>query len=272
MGEPQIGNYLYFFKEFDMKKVIVLLLMVLFLNKYCFAAEDKYFYESGQIVDGDIYGWVYLKNDGTVVNMTGGQIERVSLSDNSNFNMSGGKIIGYSINAFNESYFEISNGIIEISEFVLYGSGGKISGGNISANRLKTTIDSLTQIENGILNFNSFDIYGNMDIKGGTINISDFYTHYYSRMNIFAGNIEIDDILFDPSAIMNVYSNNYNYNATQKTLTCYLNNGGYLNIANLEQVEYNRINFIPEPSVLSLLSMGILVIKRKYFKKTDITI
>jgi hypothetical protein len=207
-------------------------------------AGDITFSSSGTITDGNVYDNVYVQNDGTVVDMSGGQIASLWLSDASRFNMTGGYIMPYSINAAGTSYFDMSGGIVDSDEIILYGSGGSFSGGDVSVSvRLKTGVLSTIEFEAGTLNFGAFDIQGSMNIRGGDLTVDNIGLHLDS--------------------LINIYSEDYNYNAGSKVLTAYLIDGGYLSMSGLDQSEYDSINFVPEPTSFLLLFLSGLFLRTR---------
>lgn len=214
---------------------------VLLLASLVYSA-DITFSTSGTIGAGDIYDVVYLENNDTVVDMTGGQIGKLWLYDNSTFNMSGGNITG-GIDAHGTSYFDISGGTIDIeSVLVLYGDGGCFSGGRITADGLKTGKFSMVKIDGGELSFGTFYIDGDLIITGGVL--------------------EIGELAIADDSIISIYSGNYSYNLTNEILTGYLIDGSYFSIGGVNQSKYDRINFVPEPMTLILFGLGGLFLKR----------
>lgn len=222
------------------------------------------FTSSGAIGTGDIYDYVYLENDGTVVDMTGGQIEDLWLYDESVFNMSGGNIID-GIDAHGSSYFDMSNGTINAgSTIILYGDGGRFSGGNVTAIVLKTGPFSTTQIDGGVLSFNIFDINGDITINGGVLTVnSKFYTAADSIIEIFGGSLTVNDLSFDQDSTMNIYGRDFNYNSVQKILTGNLLDDSYFSIGGVDQWEYDQINLVPEPTTLLLFGLGGLFLRKR---------
>jgi hypothetical protein len=212
------------------------------------SAEDKYFYSSGQILPGETWDNVYVQNDNTVVDMLGGQVGGLQLSDRSIFNMSGGDITG-GINAFGTSYFNMVDGTIDVDALILYGKEGNISGGNISAYNLKASLHTIVQITGGVLNFNIFDIYGELTISGGLLHVNDA-------------------LINDRDATVNVYGYGFNYNPTGGTygdgiLTGYLLDNNFFSIDQLSEPEFQRFNLIPEPATLLLLGLGGLFLRKR---------
>jgi len=217
---------------------------------------DKTFDSNGQILPGETWDTVYVRNNGTVVDMSGGQIGSqhsfggLITSDSSIFNMSGGQIIGYS-SGFNSifindsSTFNVSGGTIDMyMDFVVYGSANaNISGGNVTAGRLKTSFSSTVNITGGSINLDMLDVFG-----GG-------------RLTISRGLLTIDDTSIGNNSVIDVYGYDFNYDPSKMILTGRLLDGNQLNISGLDSLEYQRFNLIPEPSSLLLIGFGLLMIK-----------
>ena len=208
-------------------------------------AGDFTFSSSGTIGPNDVYDNVYVENNGTIVDMTGGQVSSLSMYDSSIFNLYDGQISGFfgGISISSLSTINVLGGTIDKNvDFVVDGNAN-FTGGNITDYRLKTYKDSIVTFTGGSLNFDYFDIQGGMDIRGGDLTVDDVGLHIESVINIF--------------------SENYNYNADSKVLTAYLIDAGYLSMSGLDQLEYDSINFVPEPTTLLLLSLGGLFLRTR---------
>jgi len=226
---------------------------ILFLLPVCANATDKTFTTSGTIVDGNVYGSVYVQNDGTIVDMSGGQITNwLGTRDTSIFNMSGGLISGF-INIDYLSSFNVSGGTITVSsDFVVYGSAN-ISGGNITAGRLKTypaafnpvTPASVVDINGGSLNFNIFDIHGEVNIYRGLLDVNDSWIGGWGN----------------DQASINVYGHDFNYDSYTRILTGHLLDNNPFIIKGVDASEYTRFNLIPEPISLLLFGFGLLAVR-----------
>jgi hypothetical protein len=220
----------------------------------CAKATDITFTSSGTITDGNVYTNVYVKNNGTVVNMSGGQIGSGSWGvlgtiDNSIFNLSGGQISTTSINIGPLSTINVSAGIIDVSSsFAVMDDGSaNFSGGNITAERLKTYPDSVINITGGNISFDYLDMLG-------------------GELNIYRGLLNVDNAGIGSPATVNIFGHGFNYDpAGQGILTGYLLDDSFFTIDGVSQSEYTRFNLIPEPMSLFIFGFGLLV--TRLFKK-----
>ena len=226
-------------------KLTKIVLAILFVFSLCAKATDMTFTSSGTITDGNTYDNVYVQNDGTVVNMSGGQIGHLLSWDASIFNMTGGLIFGQ-ITIAPISTFNVSDGAINIdADFVVDSSASaNISGGNISADRLKTYPDSVINITGGNISFDYLDMLG-------------------GELNIYRGLLNVDNAGIGSPATVNIFGHGFNYDpAGQGILTGYLLDDNFFTIDGVSQSEYTRFNLIPEPMSLLLFSFGLLVLRK----------
>ncbi len=220
-----------------MKKLLGIAVIFLSLPVNAFAT-DIAFTSSGSIVTGDTYGLVSMRNDGTVVNMTGGQVSQLSTSYNHNciFNMSGGKITDFilmrRLNTFNFSGGSIT------AAFELGGTVN-LSGGSIDS---WGKITGSTSITGGSLNFSKLMIYGQLDVYGGLLNISDFE---------------------HSGGITNIYGSDFSYNSASGILTGYLLDGNQFAFAGVTDYDYQHINLIPEPMSVVFVGIGLLTLRKR---------
>jgi hypothetical protein len=233
-----------------MKKLLGALFTFLFLLPVCAFATNITFTSSGSIVDGNVFDTVYVRNNGTVVNMSGGQInDWLFTYDASTFNVSGGLITG-NINLSYSNIINISAGTINTLEFVVYGSSvSNIYGGDITAERLKTSPDSIVNINGGIFDLEMFEIEGEVNIYRGLLNFNDASISHFSYL-----------------ATINIYG--YDFNYSQGTLTGYLLDNNFFTIKGVDALEYARFNLIPEPTSLLFFGIGLLSF-RKNKKRRD---
>ena len=98
-----------------MRRVILTIAFTVLIVSGLTKAADKYFYSSGQILPGETWDSVFVYNDGTTIDMTGGLIDyRLELYDSSIFNANGGTMDivfggGSRITLFDESVINLRN-------------------------------------------------------------------------------------------------------------------------------------------------------------------
>lgn len=120
-------------------RALIAALFLTTLPGLCLAG-DITFSSSGSIGPNDTYDTVYVQNDGTIVDMWGGQIARLRTSYISTFNFHAGQIIrtdplaqGPDIDIGPLGTLNIFDGLVSIGTFILGGeSYTLLSGGNIS--------------------------------------------------------------------------------------------------------------------------------------------
>ena len=208
------------------RKILIIVTMLLF-GVCSVQAVDITFSTSGTIIEGDVYDTVYIENDFTVVDMLGGQISSLHTSDISTFNMSGGQITGPYIWIGISGTMNISNGIADISDFVLRDdSYTLILGGNITASYMKVYYDCT------------------IDIKGGFVQVNNF-----------------DMSEFEPLATINIYG--YDFDYTGGVISGYLIDDNPFSISGVSESEYLAFNLVPEPTSLLILGMGSLLLRRR---------
>ena len=233
-----------------MKKAILTILMMLLFGVCSVQAVDITFSTSGTIVNGNVYDDVYVENDGTIVDMFGGQIEGLWLYDTSIFNLHNGQIVGYfsGIDIGHLSTINVLGGVIDkSSDFVVHGNAN-FDGGSITAGRLKTYEDSIVTLTGGFLNLGMLEIHGELNIYGGMLDIED--------------NGGTD-------GVVNIYGYDFTYIPTGDpfwgggTLTGYLLDNNPFIIKGLSQNEFENFNLIPEPMTVLLLGLGGVFLRRK---------
>jgi len=217
-----------------MKAFILLssLLVFLAIVSHTASAVDITFTSSGTIQDGDSYVRVFVKNDDTVVDMTGGQITLgLTTYNTSIFNLMGGTITTASINVGPSSTLNILDGYISGS--------------------FEPKENSYTHILGGNIHF-GMKAYGGciVDIKGGNVQIDQFYT---------GGGLGTPSI--------NIYGSNFDY--TNGTITGNLLDGNSFTISGVNESEYAYFHLIPEPMTLLLFTSGMLLLRKRkigYYK------
>ena len=238
-----------------MRRKTALIILILLVGVSSVQAGDITFSSSGTISNGDVYDNVYVENDGTVVDMSGGQIADLLLSDNSTFNLLGGQIsslgLGSAVNVEALSNFNMSNGIADLDGLYLYGAGiASINGGTLSVYQIKVYSGAKLILDNANVYLDWFDVYG-------------------GQLDIFGGNVVIDDAYFPADSTINIHGYNFNYDPTggyggDGILTGYLSDGGDIIIDRLDQWEYEQINFVPEPATISFFVIGTILVRRKF--------
>ena len=233
------------------KSVGFLIASVVLVLAVCALATDKTFTSSGSIVDGDIYNFVQVQNNGTIVNMSGGQInESLFIRDSSTFNMSDGSISG-GITISPSSILNVSNGTINGGWNVESNAIVNISGGNITAGLLKTypgypsIPESIVNINGGILNFDMFGIGGTLNIYRGLLNVNKF--SYWGTS----------------SEYINIYGSEFNYNPITQILTGHLLDNNLFTIGGVDSIEYTKFNLIPEPISIMFFSFGLAFLRKQ---------
>lgn len=225
--------------DMNMKFTKLLTLLIIITPAICHATIIT-FTSSGTIQNGDVYNQVYVENDGTVVDMTGGQIGNLQTSYISTFNLHGGQIAkvnptdtGPNIDIGPSGTINILNGLVDIGDFVLgEESYTLIQGGQIAAMRMKAYYDCIVDIKGGVLQLDSFDMVG-----------------------------------FNELPTVNIYGSGFNYDPTGGTyegiLTGYLMDGNPFSIDDISESEYLRFNLIPEPTTLLLFGLGGLFLRKR---------
>ncbi len=230
------------------------------LLPFCAYATNITFTSSGSIVEGDVYNAVYLQNDGTVVNMSGGQIgggdtfSGLQIYERTIFNMSGGQILYHSsINMERLSTINISGGTIATGQFVVYDSAVfDVSGGNITVDTLKTYFNSVVNVTGGNVSVDVADIMGTLNLYGGSFIVNNSYASLSSGSQI---NIHYSDFCYTP---------NSNPLYHDGVLTGHLLDGSEFRFGGLDDFIYSSFNLIPEPATVFLLSIGGLFLQKKY--------
>ncbi len=242
------------------------ILILLFLTPVVCSAADITFTSSGTIDDGDIYDNVYVENDGTIVDMTGGQIINLFTTDASTFNFSGGQISGpgSDIDILPLGNFNMTDGIADLSGFYLRGAGAiysaggiaSITGGAMSADSVKVYSDAYLSLDNASINFDLFNVmdYGQVDIFGGEVDIDSAYIAY---------GYYVGDEYMDVGSTINIYGYDFSYNSTTEILSGYLQDNNYFQIGGVNEFEYTSFNLVPEPTTFILLFLGGIFLRKK---------
>jgi hypothetical protein len=244
------------------RAILTICFMVLIFSSSAIAAENKYFYSSGQILTGEQWENVYVYNDSTVVDMLGGTIVNGIFSYNaSTVNIIDGHLDG--IASHNASTVNITGGQaynVQPQDF----STINVTGGNVSG---LMSWDNSTITLSGDANVHSLSInnYGTLLVNSGLISFLGAGGN--GTVNLFGGKIT-DYLDADDGSIVNIHGNN---------LTKFQTGGkfgfGYVHgfwsdkeefIITLSSSEaYTHINLIPEPASVLLFGFGAVALRRK---------
>jgi len=205
---------------------------------------DVTFTSSGQILDGDEWGNVYIYGDDTVVDMSGGNVDSMGAWDASTVNITGGYVS--TLDARDSSTVDVSGGFV-------YGPTAFDSGTIV----FSTSASGMALLARG--NF------GTVDMLGGTIDHVGAIES--GTVNLYGG--VISDRLFAwGSSTVNVFGDGlsktssggvYGYGQVFGSW----GDGSSFTI-DLDMSEtYSRINLVPEPSCVLLLGMGVLWLRRR---------
>jgi hypothetical protein len=235
------------------KAILPIIILLVLCKPVISLADDITFSSSGTIGPNDVYDWVYLENDGTVVDMTGGLISDLfTISPYyTTFNMMGGTISN-SASLNGASVFTMNGGNINGDIFFESGTRGYFYDGIVLSSALKVYSDAALNITDGDVSFNSISIDGILNLSGGIFDTSDSYINYYSA---------------DPAAIT-IYGYGFNYDPTGGAfgggiLTGYLLDDSPFSFDNLHPSEYACFNLVPEPATLLLFCVGGLLLRKR---------
>lgn len=225
-----------------MKNLIAIIIIFLFVGLCNVHAEVKTFTESGQILEGEVWDWVSIYNDDTVVDMWGGTTDIVYTFDGSTLNMFGGET---EVSVWDYSTANISGG--DVSAVLAHETGtvniydgadilGLGTGDFATTNMNGGLVGNLLGRESGILN-----------LHGGTIS-NLLSVNDLSIANVFGYN------LFKTSS-----GGSYGYGYVSGF---WEDDSAFL--INLDDPEtYSRVNLIPEPCTLLLVGLGGLVLRKR---------
>jgi hypothetical protein len=252
-----------------MKKLLGIAIILLLLSAGAFAVSIT-FTSSASFGDGYVWDDVYVKNNGTVVNMTGGKILRFLKTANaSTLNVSDGLIHSDtppSIYCFDSSIINISGGVVGGWFLINDQSCVNISGGLVTGAITKLYPDATLNISGGNISFKGssspFNIYGNLNISGGVVNIGNTYFSQ-GTVNISGGILNIDNAYISFMSNINIYGYGFNYDPVGQVLTGHLLDNNQFTINNLDNTEYQYLNLIPEPMTVLFFGVSLLALRKQ---------
>jgi len=226
------------------KKITTILSVVLFAGNGLYAVPvDKIFTSSGQILPGEEWENVFIHNDGTIVDMIGGDVDGIATYDASMVNVTGGHV--NTLDALEFSTVNISGGYV-------YGLFGKnqsiVTFSGLAAGRTFGVEDwAILTITGGVLDYLGAMEQGTLNIRGGVVS---------------------DSLGAWDSANVNIYGYGFTYDPSGGSADGGQLRGFYLNgssfILDLYGAQtYTHINLVPEPATLLLLGFGIFVLRQK---------
>lgn len=225
-------------------KLSIIVAVILFAGNGLYAVPtDKIFTSSGHILPGEEWANVFIYNDGTLVNMLGGDVDSIGTYDASMVNVTGG-----SVSTLDALEFSIANitGGYAYSVFTRYNSTVNFSG---NANSV-----SLGVVDSGIVN-----------MAGGTTTY--LRAGNISSINLYGGIVSEYLNAWD-SATVNIYGYGFNYDPSAGSwdggqLTGFWLDDTPFTIDLYDAQTYNHINLIPEPATVLLMSLGSLILRRR---------
>lgn len=245
-----------------MRRVISIGIAVLIISGFTTAAENRYFYESGKIVAGEEWLNVYVYNDSSVVDMTGGIVNiNMESYDASILNISGGNITETVVH--DSSILNFSNGYFVQLWSVNEGTANILGGDLINMGTYDTArINLYSGNTSGIAWINGESVFSMYDGTIDRIGVNDA-----SIVNLRGG--QITSWLGGGSdSVINIYGHDLIYDPIGGAFDGGQLRGFYLDntefTIDLYDIEtYSHINLIPEPSSLLLLCFGSLILRRK---------
>lgn len=225
------------------KLFTIILAVILFTASGLYAVPDKIFTSSGQILPGEEWENVYIYNDETLVNMTGGLVDSIGTYDASMVNVTDG-----SVNTLDALEFSIAN----------------ISGGYVhGASAWDHAVINFSG-DAGAVSFGSRE-FGTVNMIGGTTNYIGAIDS--GILNLYGGSIT-NSLSCDDSAIVNIFGydlvktssgGQYGYG---QVYGIWFDDTPFIIDLN-GSATYSHINLIPEPSSLIMLMFGSLFLKRR---------
>jgi len=199
-------------------------------------------YSDANIVDGDEYDDINIYNSASVT-MTGGTVDSVLTHNTSKLLVYDGYI--RKVDSWDNSTIEISGGTFNSTD----PSGNSIISFSGSAQTSGVVVES----------FGSFDMYGG---------IATFVGLWGSGVTNLSGGVISDYILATDDSIVNIYGYDLSISTTGGSygfgqVSGFWDNDLPFTIDLKDSETYDHVNLIPEPSSLILLTLGVLMLRRK---------
>jgi len=136
-----------------------------------------------------------------------------------------------------------------------------MSGGYLA--RLRTHDFSTINIYDGNVHQGISSLHSStVNIYGGILTLDYLDILYSSMLNIYGGDLLVGNSPgFSESSTVNIYGYDFNYGSNR--LTGFLSDGSPFIFNELPFDEYSRMNLIPEPVSVLLLSLGIIFLRKR---------
>ncbi|MHC4621987.1 MAG: hypothetical protein ACYTEQ_29965 [Planctomycetota bacterium] len=222
--------------------ITIIATVILCIAAPSYAAEDKTFTSSGQILPGQEWNNVYIYNDDTVVDMLGGSADYISTFDASTLNVVHGQA---EVGAFDYSTINIS--------------GAELSGAHALGNG---TVNFYATGQSRALGAGEF---GTANMYGGTV--EQLGASDSGLLNIYGGLIT-DCLGASGTSVVNMYGFDFDYDPSGGAydggqLAGFWLNGNPFTLDLYGSETYSHINQVPEPSGVVILALGVLLLRRK---------
>lgn len=222
---------------------IIACLMGLVTSVLYAVPQKKTFISNGHILPGEEWGIIEIYNDGTMVNMLGGLVDRIETFDASALNVTGGDI---------STILALGSTIVNVSGGYVYG----IEAGNHSTVNFSGNASALSIIagSSGTINMAGGSIKYLRAGDTGTINLYDgIVSECLNAWDAAAVNIYGYGFSHDPGA--------GDWDGGQLT-GFWLNDVGF-SVDLYDSDTYDHINLVPEPASLLLFGFGSLILSRR---------
>ncbi len=232
------------------KIYLIVAAIIFFTASDLTAVEDKIFTSSGQIVEGEFWGNVYIYNDDTIIDMLGGLVDSMGAYDASTVNVTGGDVSTLEAHEF--STVNVSGGYVHglhaLDHAIINFSDSArainiVAGGDFgTVNITGGTVDYLGAGGSGTLNlhggliledlgaydFSTVNIYGYDLVKtasGGSYGYGQVYGFWsdgsYSTIDLYTEGTHSHINLFEVIYIeINIHPDTFNLQSKGKFMTC----------------------------------------------------